>query len=86
MILQNVGWKRKTERREKRKRGEGEERRREKETEELFFRNYYYLTITLLLPLEVKVMNNMCVKEKKIIVLLEAVASIFTAPFFFTLK
>lgn len=59
MILQNlrvyVG---SVEEKEKRERG-GEEPRN-------FFRNGYYLTVTLLLPLEVKGMNKMPVKEKKI--------------------
>lgn len=60
MILQNlhvyVG---SVEEKEKRERERGGEERRN------FFRNGYYLTVTLLLPLEVKGMNKMPVKEKK---------------------
>lgn len=72
------------EREMRRERKEGREREERQETEEFF--QDYYLTVTLLLPLEVKVINNMSVKEKKKITVLEAKASFFTAPFFFTLK
>lgn len=51
------------EREMRRERKEGREREERQETEEFF--QDYYLTVTLLLPLEVKVINNMSVKEKK---------------------